>query len=174
MDFKTGELYEIYTDYNEDAFFVCYVLAKHGSWLVIEKIDRNGEFDGFTLLHSESIVKVYTQTGYLKKYYGTPCLELPDLLKIHNGESFLSILTGFLHHEQLVAIYTGNGETILGKILQLHDRDDEKIVEIQVYSEDSSDFDGRSFLDFEVIQEVSVETSFLRFLMKQLSKGESS
>lgn len=56
----------------------------------------------------------------------------------------------------------------------MHDRDDEKIIEIQVYSEDSSDFDGRSFLDFEVIQEVSVETSFLRFLMKQLSKGESS
>lgn len=164
MIVEKRKLYEVYTDYNEDSFFVSFIVSKNESLFIIEKFDRNGEFDGVSILRADSILKMNSCTGYLKKYETMKYVEIENFGTLEKDRTILDILTQIKKANKLLSLYVIDETYIIGNLVDIHLDQDSVIIELNVYSEDQSSFDGNCLINIDNVQEISMETKFLRFL----------
>lgn len=168
MIFEKNKLYEVYTDYNEDSFFVSYIIFSSEELIIIEKIDRNGEYDGISVLRTDSIMKINSCTGYLKKYKDSKYVDKSDILTFTKDNTFHNIWEKIKKSNLLISLYTLDETNTFATVEKTSLENDCVILELSVYSEDQSDFDGFCQINVENIHEFSFDTKYLRFISNQL------
>ncbi|MFY1068753.1 hypothetical protein [Enterococcus sp. AD013-P3] len=167
MIVEKKKLYEVYTDYNDDSFFVCYIVSADDSVLAIEKFDRNGEFDGISIVKTDSVLKVNSCTGYLKKYENVEYVDVGNSFTFESDQTIIDILKEMKKSNRLLSLYILDETNIIGKVVDIHTNQDSIIIEMNVYSEDQSGFDGTCLITIDNVQEISMDTKFLRFISNQ-------
>ncbi len=156
---RERELAAIYSDRDDcDRFSVGYILNIDHSRILIEHIGPNGVFDGYSIINSDYIFRIETESAYLDKIRTLNKLKNE---KMHGSplKSSENLLIDFIDH--IIA----NGIFVKMSIdldsLDIKGYIDEKSGDILTIRQvsDYGNYDGKTFISIDDIERISIEDS---------------
>ena len=150
---NNNELVAIYSDEcNTESFMVGYIRKLTDDKLMVINVGIHGEYDGFSGIYVDDILRIETNSKYLKKIALLQSYDANDFIIVDEYEHvFENLIKMAINKEHIIAISFLNGEEIRGFITECDDG--LNVLEIDDYGEK----DGENMIKFDTIKKIVID-----------------